>query len=100
MALVISSTAFIEQLAESSKTDNQRVRIAKIIFLNKNRDDILQAEKVGYNFAVIAEVATAALLKTDTPKSFMGKTKEGKEVEKETKFSASEIKKFCKEETK
>ena len=98
MAYEITKTSFLEQLAEYSKTDNQKVRIAKIVFLNKNREDILQASKMGYKFAVIAEVATEAILKAGVPKSYTGKNKEGEETEKETKFTAAEIKKFCKEQ--
>ena len=92
---------FLEALTEHGNnilTDQQKVNIAKKKYLIENRDDILLAREVGYSVSIIAEVATLELLKTDVPKNYMVKNKEGDEVMKETKFYLSEITKLCEPE--
>ncbi len=95
-------TTFLETMTEHANsflTDHQKMNIAKKKYLINNRDDILLVREVGYSFSIIAEVATLELLKTDVPKSFMAKNKEGEEEERETKFGIGEIKRFCEPES-
>ncbi len=85
----------LEEYAEATLPDVQKVRIAKIKFLKNNKEEIIQASEAGYGFAMIAEVATMELLKTNVPKYYPFTAKEGELIQRETKFSATEIKIFC-----
>ncbi len=92
---------FMDVLTEHANNvlgDQMKVTIAKNKYLMSNRDEILLAREEGYMFPIIAEVATLELLKTDVPKNFTVKRKEGEEVMVETKFSPAEIRKFCEPE--
>lgn len=92
--------SFSDKLKKASASVYKDIRfilIAKNEYLMKNRDNILNAYKVGHTFPVIAEVATKELLATDVPKTYSWVNKENEKKEGTTKFTAGEIKKFCEE---
>ncbi len=87
----------LEALAVQELNESSRVNIAKKSYLMKKKDDILQAIEEGYNYILIAEVATEELLETGIPKSITVTTKEGAEVSREVKFIHDDIRKFIEE---
>ena len=91
------TTSFLGKLEEYSNivlTEYQRVSIAKKKYLIDNQNDILRAQKEGYTYKIIAEVATQELLKTNIVKSTVITTKDGEEKEKETLITPAEVKAF------
>ena len=94
----INTELFFEKLVESSKEklkDRQQVIFAKKMYLIKNEENIKQAKEAGYDYEMIATVATAELLEMDIPKSFIAKRKDNEEVTIETRIRVGEIKKIC-----
>ena len=84
----------LEALAATELNEHQRIRIAKKSYLMHKKDEIENAIEQGYNYQLIAKIATEELLATEVPKAFIRKNKEGEEVTVETKFVPVEIKKF------
>ena len=79
----ISLLSFIDGLesyAEEILMEGQKVNIAKKSYLEKHKEEIINAVKIGYGYGVIAQYATSELLKTDIPSSFTYKNKEGEEI--------------------
>jgi hypothetical protein len=72
-------------------TDAQKVQIARKTYLLENKSDIIKAVDMGYNYNMLAKFITEELLKTDIPKVFVIKNKEGEEIERETKMPAALI---------
>jgi len=86
----------LEKYAETVLNEAQRVRIAKIKYLNAYGSEIKKAYESGYSIKVIADFATIDLLmQSDLPKMYSIVDKEGKTVSRETRFTGSEIKKIC-----
>ena len=83
-----------EEHVKDKLTISHKVNLAKNRYLINNRDDIIQAIELGYGYASIAEFATVELLKTGIPKNYFYISKDGKEIEKETKIAGAEVQKF------
>jgi hypothetical protein len=90
-------TSFINYTS-SELTDAQKVHIARRTYLVENKSDIIKAVDMGYNYHMLAKFITEQLLKTDIPKVFVRKNKEGEEIEVETKMAPSLIKEFYEKE--
>lgn len=89
----------LSKLAKEELADASRVRIAKNSYWLNNKEEIFRAVKEGYPYSLVAKAATAEILETGIPRSYIVKTKEGEETTRETKFSASEMKILCESES-
>ena len=97
MEYKINGTLFnkLIEAAKENAADQRQARMAKRLFLLDNAEEIKKAKEAGYSYAMIAKATTDTLLEMDIPKTFVVKTKEGKEVTKETKIVPADIKKIC-----
>lgn len=86
----------LEKNANAVFTERQKIVLAKNKYLLSNKKEILQAIKEGYGYSIIAGTATEVLLKTGVASTVSFINKEGEEVWIETKYTAGEIKNFCK----
>lgn len=83
------------ELAKKELPEWQQVVAARRLYLANNEENIKQAVEAGYNYALIAEAATADLLKKDLPLTYTVKNEEGEEETLETKIWPWEINKIC-----
>ena len=88
----------LEALATQKLPEGSRIKIARKSYLIEKKDDILKALEEGYNYSLIAEIATQELYERGIPDSITVTTKDGEEVTREVKFIHQDIIRFIENE--
>jgi len=88
----------LEKYAEDLLQEHEIVKIAKLKYLYDHKDAIHKAKLYGYSYKIIANFTTKELLQSNIPRKHQIITRDQEVIEKETMFSASEIKKFLEED--
>ncbi len=86
----------LDLYAKDKLSEAHMINIIKMKYLTMNKEEIIKAYKYGYGYGIIAQFATKDLLeRSNLPHSYSFVSKEGKTINKETKFSSIEIKNIC-----
>jgi len=89
----------LRKYAKEELSETRQVALAKKEYLVKNKALLLKAVEVGYDYPLIAKVATAELLESmDIPRVFKRTDKEGIEIEVASEIKPFEIRKFLESE--